>query len=289
MPWWPVFGLVAGVILVIVVWGLTWSVLHTVNSPLYVARSQVPRRVADIAQVADSIARLSPHDGNQVILYLIAIQQHRPRDDFSPATAALGDTLLWMSPEEWHAVVATIASRHSQRFEEARRQHEAARAIGRAKGWVVYECETTAHHYWRDGWYPPEPAWLWNDWVAINLLSAPLKVKFPLQHSIADPDSVLANVEGFTRIDSLNLASNPVTDLGLAHVQGLKSLRTLNLFNTSVTDTGLRYLKGLTHLEWLNLGNTQVTDAGVADLQKVLPNVEIVSPELRVERPTAPR
>jgi len=36
------------------------------------------------------------------------------------------------------------------------------------------------------------------------------------------------------------------------------------------------HLKGLTKLQGLNLGNTQVTDAGVAELQKALPNCEIM-------------
>ena len=50
----------------------------------------------------------------------------------------------------------------------------------------------------------------------------------------------------------------------------------LNLNLTQITDAGLVHLKGLTGLQTLGLRGTQVTDQGVADLQKALPNCEIV-------------
>jgi hypothetical protein len=43
-----------------------------------------------------------------------------------------------------------------------------------------------------------------------------------------------------------------------------------------VTDKGLLVLKGLTALRLLDLTNTKVTDAGVKELQKALPELEIV-------------
>ena len=50
----------------------------------------------------------------------------------------------------------------------------------------------------------------------------------------------------------------------------------LDLRDTQVTDSGLVHLKGLTNLEQLKLSGTQVTDAGVKELQKALPNCEII-------------
>ena len=62
----------------------------------------------------------------------------------------------------------------------------------------------------------------------------------------------------------------------MGYVPDLAALQTLGLMDTKVTDAGLVHLTGLTNLQELGLGSTKVTDAGVADLQKALPNCEIV-------------
>jgi len=67
-----------------------------------------------------------------------------------------------------------------------------------------------------------------------------------------------------------------VSDAGLEHLKGLKNLTTLHLGGIQVTDAGLEHLKGLTNLQTLDLQDTQVSDAGVKELQKALPNCEIV-------------
>jgi hypothetical protein len=266
---WSLFGFAIVAIVLLALGVLAWQLLVTANLPLNAARSRVPRRVADIAEVADNIARLSPTEGEQVILYLTAIHKDQARDQFSPATRGLGDIILWMNPEQWTAVVDAIASRHSQRYRQARRQEEATKAIGQARGWTYYECETHKSHYWRDRWRPPPPEWLWRDWTGLNLLSAPYEVVFPVEHQIADPDSVLANVEEFTRLDALVLASSPVTDVGFAHVKGLTALTVLNIPGTRVTDAGLVHLQRLTRLKFLHLADTQVTDAGLVYVGKL--------------------
>ena len=66
------------------------------------------------------------------------------------------------------------------------------------------------------------------------------------------------------------------TDAILVHLKGLNNLKSLSLGMTKVTDAGLVHLKGLMELQELNLGDAKVTDAGVADLQKALPNCNIV-------------
>ena len=67
-----------------------------------------------------------------------------------------------------------------------------------------------------------------------------------------------------------------ISDAGLVHLKGMTNLQNLQLLETRITDAGLVHLKGLTGLQTLGLRGTQVTDQGVADLQKALPNCEIV-------------
>ena len=67
-----------------------------------------------------------------------------------------------------------------------------------------------------------------------------------------------------------------MTDVDLANVEGMSHLNYLNLFDTGITDAGLEHLKSLGELRHLYLWQTKVTDAGVAGLQKALPHCEIV-------------
>jgi Leucine Rich repeat len=62
----------------------------------------------------------------------------------------------------------------------------------------------------------------------------------------------------------------------LAQVGRLRRLEELELSTSEVTDVGLKHLMGLTTLKKLDLGSTQVTDAGAQELQRALPNLEIV-------------
>lgn len=83
----------------------------------------------------------------------------------------------------------------------------------------------------------------------------------------------VANLKGLT---SLWLDGTQITDAGLVHLIGLTRLDFLILSNTPVTDAGLVPLANLKGLTYLNLTNTHVTDAGIAELQKALPNCEIL-------------
>jgi hypothetical protein len=113
-------------------------------------------------------------------------------------------------------------------------------------------------------------------------------------------DAELVHLKGLRRLELLNIAHTEVTDAGLVQLKGLTQLRRLYFDGTEVTDAGLVHLTGLTELELLELEETQVTDAGlvhlrglkklktlilyktkvtelgVRELQKALPNVEIV-------------
>ena len=89
-------------------------------------------------------------------------------------------------------------------------------------------------------------------------------------------DTGLVHFKELTKLEYLDISNTKVTDAGLVQLKGLTELKDLLLINTQVTDAGLVPLKGLTKLKRLYLGDTQVTELGVSELQKALPNVEIV-------------
>jgi hypothetical protein len=89
-------------------------------------------------------------------------------------------------------------------------------------------------------------------------------------------DHDVAFLRGLATLIVLDLSGSKVTDKGLVHLKELASLEHLDLRDTAVTDKGLRTIKRLTALRLLDLTNTKVTDAGVKELQKALPEVEIV-------------
>ena len=67
-----------------------------------------------------------------------------------------------------------------------------------------------------------------------------------------------------------------VTDTDLAILARVPELKQLWLSRTQVTDAGLVHLAGLPELDLLYLSETQVSDQGVSQLEKALPNIEIV-------------
>jgi hypothetical protein len=89
-------------------------------------------------------------------------------------------------------------------------------------------------------------------------------------------DSGLGHLRGLSELQELQLDGTRVTDGGLVHLQGATELRILSLDGTQVTDAGLIHLRGLTVLQELWLVGTLVTDEGVAELQKALPNCQIL-------------
>jgi hypothetical protein len=89
-------------------------------------------------------------------------------------------------------------------------------------------------------------------------------------------DAGLVHLQGLTKLEWLYLENTHVTDAGLEHLKGLTELKLLLLDGTQVTDAGLAHLKGLTELGSLHLNGTHVTDQGVSELQKALPNLEII-------------
>ncbi len=85
----------------------------------------------------------------------------------------------------------------------------------------------------------------------------------------------LKDLKELAQLADLDLGGTQVTDVGLKELKGLPLTR-LNLMDTRVSDAGLKELKALTRLTELDIRETRTTNAGVADLQRALPNCQIV-------------
>ncbi|HJT31543.1 MAG TPA: hypothetical protein VJ783_05785 [Pirellulales bacterium] len=86
----------------------------------------------------------------------------------------------------------------------------------------------------------------------------------------------LAPLRYLPTLVSVDLHGCDVSDAGLVYLGELRRLRELDLSETPVSDAGLAHLRGLTSLRHLYLKNTRVSDAAVGELQKALPNCEVV-------------
>jgi Leucine Rich repeat len=96
-------------------------------------------------------------------------------------------------------------------------------------------------------------------------------------------DACLIPIQGLTRLETLTLSGNRITDQGLALIARMPALENLDLDATDVTDAGLVHLQSLKKLKTLALGGTRVTQEGVKTLQKALPGLEIsmdIDPEV---------
>ena len=104
--------------------------------------------------------------------------------------------------------------------------------------------------------------------------------RFPRQEITPLTDKILDHVAGLTRLRSLGLADNRITDAGLAKLANLQELETIDLEGTLVTDAGLMSLAGLKRLKVVTIERTAVTRKGTAEFQKVRPDVEVTLEQL---------
>ncbi len=134
-------------------------------------------------------------------------------------------------------------------MKKAREQEEAV-AIGKLDGFVGYAWAYDNHTpdgKWLSSAQPPEPAWLRN--------------------SLGD---------AFFS-DVVFLCILHATDSDLAQLKRLKYLQGLALDHTQITDVGLAHIAELAQLRQVSLLNcTKITDKGVKQLERALPNCEIV-------------
>ena len=158
-------------------------------------------------------------------------------------------------------VVALPCSWMAVEMKAAKRQKEAAAAIVRNGGMVIYDYQSgplAKPGYFIDtvGKQPSGPTWL-NRVLGRDFFNKATVVT--ATEKITDAD--LGHLEGLPWLQRLDLYSDQVTDVGMEHLEGLTRLKMLFLGNR-ITDTGLTHIAGLSQLEDLGLG-TQITDAGL--------------------------
>src|SRR4051812_10597446 len=97
-------------------------------------------------------------------------------------------------------------------------------------------------------------------------------------------DGCVASLRGLSRLETLSLSGNRITDKGLAMIaQQHPALEYLEIDATDVSDAGLASIQSLRKLKSVHLGGTLVTPEGIKKLQVACPGLEIdlhVDPEV---------
>jgi hypothetical protein len=73
----------------------------------------------------------------------------------------------------------------------------------------------------------------------------------------------------------LGLGSGRITDAGLVHLNGFAKLEVVDLQNSQVTALGLQHLKALPSLKELWLSGTGIRMADAQSLQETMPTVKL--------------
>lgn len=95
-------------------------------------------------------------------------------------------------------------------------------------------------------------------------------------------DAGLVTVSQFDQLEELSLqdgyplGTTRITDEGLRSIGQMNNLGKLSIWQLPITDKGLTHLAGMRGLRSLVLSKTQCTETGVADLQRKLPQCNIV-------------
>jgi len=99
-----------------------------------------------------------------------------------------------------------------------------------------------------------------------------------LQLTYTDVDDAgLAYLADHTNLNELSLEHSSVTGLGFRHLEDLSQLEVLDLTGCKyIYDADLTKLHGLSRLRRLVLDEARVTATGIAELQKALPNAQII-------------
>lgn len=214
---------------------------------------------------------------------------------FGPGTLlllALLVTVIW---------AATAIQRAKKRdVTEAKRQHEAVRAIAKSGGILLYDFQDgnewinkrpvetrTSSQLWLHSILGadmfadvvsvspgPSPTLIMTDATLTHLDQLPRLRSVELSGTQVT-DAGLRHLEGLTQLQSLGLAYTNITGGGLRHLKGLSQLQSLDMTGTKVTNAGLSSLNGQTHLRELYLGRTQITDAGLGEL-KEFPELQVL-------------
>jgi tetratricopeptide (TPR) repeat protein len=160
-------------------------------------------------------------------------------------------------------VVALAGCWFAGKCEKADKQREAAVAIQRAGGRILYDYQLDEMGNEIVGADLPGPAWL-RSRLGDDFFRSIAAVEFWQAQGL---DQTIEYVEELRQLRKLSLIGWPVTDETLETIKPMTRLRWLILSNTAITDTGLESLKGLTELRELGLSYTRVTDAGLRHLK----------------------
>ncbi|QTN33121.1 hypothetical protein HZ994_12625 [Akkermansiaceae bacterium] len=90
-------------------------------------------------------------------------------------------------------------------------------------------------------------------------------------------DASVALLAGSPDLKLIRLAETGITDASIDTLVKLQNLESVNLYGTKVTDEGVKKLAALKNLRSLYLWQTAVTPAAIAELQKALPDAQIIT------------
>jgi hypothetical protein len=80
----------------------------------------------------------------------------------------------------------------------------------------------------------------------------------------------------FGQATVVGLTNKQFNDADAVCLATLKHAKVMVLLGTQITDVTLEHLKELTNLQYLDVRETRVTESGVAELQRALPDLDIV-------------
>ena len=111
--------------------------------------------------------------------------------------------------------------------------------------------------------------------LAADLVGCPAVVELTLAENRKITDSGLEVLRSLTSLESLNVSSCDLSNVGVGILAGFRWLRRLNLsYQPRITDTGIKQLRALDNLAYLDLqGCPKVTHGGIARLKR--PGLEI--------------
>ena len=142
-----------------------------------------------------------------------------------------------------------------------RAQHEAVQAVRRNGGQVYFD------YQWVNGQLSSNPKSMVPGWIrALIGDEAFHDVVWVRIGSILQDRSVLKRLKCFHKLQILSLNTRRIEDADLANIEGLSRLKSLDLAGTVVTDAGLKHLRKLDDLVYLFLNDTAVGDIGMEEL-----------------------
>jgi hypothetical protein len=83
-------------------------------------------------------------------------------------------------------------------------------------------------------------------------------------------------MQSLPSLTELEMSGSNLNDQHLGELAKLRNITTLRITATSISDTGIRKLATMSSLRQLDVSRTNVTEAGVQNLQRSIPNLQVV-------------